>query len=111
MDVSGIPTLTKKLDYLIYISKKAKDKTWVTERIRKFKNIKHNNLIVFKPIRGTWHVGIVWGVRNGILRYVDMNGKTSLGVKEMSFKSKRIYKVYKIGFDFFAGDFLNRKRR
>ena len=70
--------------------------------------VKTGDIIIFNPINGISHVGIVECVRGGYILYVDMNGAVSASENFIPWndpgKWGRIKKIAEVSYPFWCGD-------
>ena len=69
--------------------------------------VRSGDIIIFKPIKNIWHLGVVWNVtKGGDIQFMDMNSRTSMGFGEYGFGSDKIYKIVEVSYSLWCGDYL-----
>ncbi len=96
----SIPKIIARLNYTSF-------------RIRKLKNVKSGDIIIFKPIwakgRQRWHMGIIEKVHRSGVFYMDVNAKVGTrDFKFISFYNKKIRGMYRMTFAYWVGDLHNK---
>lgn len=70
--------------------------------------VKHGDLIIIQMTRNQpEHVGIVYDVTNGMVRYMDVNaGTRTWGFEKTLWGSNQIYAIYSISYSFWIGPIM-----
>lgn len=76
---------------------------------RSHRQARHGDVIIFRPIKGRWHIGIVFESEGRTISYMDMNVRSNMGFRETNFYNKRIYAIYSIEYPFFAEEVLDKE--
>lgn len=73
------------------------------------KEVKPGDIVVFNPLKGIWHCGVVWNITDkGDVQYMDVNGRTGIGFGRYNFGNERIHKIYGVSYSLWVGDYLER---
>jgi len=77
---------------------------------KKKEDVKTTDLIIIQLEPGKpEHVGVVYDVTNGWVRYMDVNaGTMTWGFEREKWGSSRIYAIYSLSFSFWAGDIMKK---
>jgi hypothetical protein len=97
--MEGIEGMDKRSDKLCLLGRLS---------IRKsFNEVKKTDIIIFNPLNGSRHVGLIIATANGKLIYVDVNaGTMTWGCSWIPFGSDRIQKIYSCSYDYWTGDLM-----
>lgn len=70
-------------------------------------NVRSGDIVIFKPVKGVWHLGVVWNVtKSNDIQFMDMNGRNAMGFGEYSFNSDKIYKIVEVSYSLWCGDYI-----
>jgi hypothetical protein len=76
------------------------------------KDAKCGDIIIFKPINGIAHIGIVTTIKNGYILYVDVNGSIGMGLREkIIFSDYRIDIVFSPSWEFWIYDWNKKENK
>lgn len=71
------------------------------------KNVRPGDILIFKPVKGTYHLGIIWNItKNGDVQYMDMNSRTGIGFETLGFGNDKIFRIMEVSYSFWYGDYM-----
>ena len=102
--LENIPRIIQRTEYLSKLNQ--------LDIRKSAREVRPGDVVIFKPINGTWHLGVVWNTTtSGDILYMDMNGRTSIGFETIGFSNNKIYRIIEVSFSFWYGtqmDSLNK---
>jgi len=76
------------------------------------REVRPGDVVIFKPIKGTWHLGVVWNTTSsGDILYMDMNSRTSIGFETIGFSNDKIFRIMEVSFSFWYGTHMESLNR
>lgn len=82
----------------------------ITVRNRNGYDVRTGDIIVFNPVKGRWHVGLVYQRVNGYIQYLDFNAAVGMDRPKVRIGDPSIRIIVQPSFDYWTGELLAEKQ-